>query len=306
MNILETDYFPDGHKAGFVAIVGAPNAGKSTLMNRFLQQKIAIVSPKPQTTRTTQLGIVTTDAYQIIFVDTPGLIAKAQHLLDETMVETVQDTIRNADVVLWLVDGTTRPNEADRTLAALLKPLAKRMPVIVAFNKVDSARARQEIRFAYAELLPEVKFESISAETGLGVELLIEDLVEVLPESPRLYPEDQITDLFVRQIAAEMIREQLLLQLREEIPHSAAVTIDEYKEREDGTTYIRANIIVDRETHKPIVIGRKGSQIKKIGMAAREQIAHLIDGKVFLELFVKVEPKWRRNEQMLQRFGYAG
>ncbi len=298
---------PDGHRSGFVAVVGAPNAGKSTLINALLEQKIAIVSPRPQTTRARQLGILTSDVYQIIFVDTPGLIKKSLHTLDDAMVETVIESMDGADAILWMVDATALPNAADRELARLLDPLSKRMPVILAMNKVDMMTMEQVAtnHLAYRQLLPEVEWIVFSAQQKAGLEELRDLIVTALPEGPRFYPKDQITDTFVRTIAGEMVREQILLQMHDEIPHTIAVEVDEFKERGNGTIYILAMIFVERDSHKRIVIGQDGKQIKKIGAAARREIEKVVDSKIYLELRVKTIPKWRRNRKLLERFGYA-
>ncbi len=295
------------HKSGFIAVVGVPNAGKSTLMNAFLEQKIAIVSPRPQTTRTKQLGILTKpDEYQAIFVDTPGLIKKAKHALDEAMLETVAESMEGADVILWLVDGKTMPTDTDKEVARLIKPLAEKTPVILAINKVDEMTAEQTLRYppAYVALMPGADWIVFSAKTGAGVPELLTMLIAILPEGPQFYPADQITDTFMRDIAGEMIREQLLIQLKDEIPHSAAVRINEFKERENGMVYINATVLMERETHKKIVIGTKGAQIKRISTAARKEIESLLDGRVYLELRVKVVPKWRTNRTQIERLGY--
>ncbi len=298
---------PEGHRSGFVAVVGAPNAGKSTLINALLEQKIAIVSPRPQTTRSRQLGILTTDEYQIIFVDTPGLIKKSLHTLDDAMVETVIESMDGADAILWMVDTTQLPNAADRELARLLKPLSARLPVILAMNKVDQMTMEQVAtnHIAYRDLLPESEWIVFSAREKAGLDELCQLIVAALPEGPRFYPKDQITDTYVRTIAGEMVREQILLQMQDEIPHTIAVEVDEYKERENGVTYILAMIFVERDSHKRIVIGQGGKQIKKIGAAARHEIEKVTDSKIYLELRVKTIPKWRRNRKLLERFGYA-
>lgn len=298
---------PETHKSGFVAVVGAPNAGKSTLTNALLDQKIAIVSPRPQTTRTRQLGILTTDDYQIVFVDTPGLIKKAMHTLDEAMIDTVMEAIDGADSLLWVVDGTNRPNASDKELANLLKPLSENVPVILAINKIDDMSAEQVSAnsTAYRQLLPNANWIVFSALTRAGLDELRGMIIDTLPEGPRFYPPDQVTDAWVRVIAAELVREQLLLQLRDEIPHALAVQVDEFKERDNGVIYIHATIFVERDSQKRIVIGKNGDQIKKLGAAARREIEKLVDTRIFLELRVKVAPKWRRNRQMIERFGYT-
>lgn len=301
--ILDVD-LPEGHKSGFVAVVGQPNVGKSTLLNKMLGQKIAIVSPRPQTTRNSQLGILTEPNHQIVFVDTPGIMQKALHKLDEVMLETAVGHLKDADVILWLVDATYSPNEQDQNVAAIIQQ-APGQPLLV-MNKNDLVSPHQvlERTDAYRALLPdETPWFFISADKGLGVDEVYAAILAQLPEGPRYYPADQITDTFVRDIAAELIREQILLQIREEIPHGTFVAVDQFKEEEDPV-YIKATIYVERENHKRIVIGTKGSQLKEIGRGARQSIARLVDRPVYLDLWVKVAPKWRKKENTLKRFGY--
>lgn len=307
LDLLDDALLPEGHKSGFVAIVGAPNVGKSTLVNALLNQKIAIVSPRPQTTRTRQLGILTTDAYQIVFVDLPGLIQRARHALDEVMVQTVAESAEAADLLVWLVDGTQPPSAADQTAAALLKTLATQMPVVLAINKLDAMTAAQTATHPalYTALLPDAPWLAFSAATRAGLDELLQMILDRLPVGPRFYPPEQITETFVRTIAAEMVREQLLLQLDEEVPHAAAVEVEEYKEREEGKLYIRAVIHVERDTHKKIVIGEGGRRVRQIGAAARTEIEQLVEAPVYLELFVRVTPRWRQDRRLIERLGYA-
>lgn len=296
---------PEGHRSGFVALVGRPNVGKSTLMNAFMRQKIAAVTHRPQTTRTRQLGIITEPDYQMIFIDTPGIIRDPRHELDEYMVQTALETLDDADVVLWLVDLTERPGAADREIAARLAEGDRR--VILGLNKIDAVSPAEALQRteAYVSLLRSAEWLHLSALTGDGVGELLEKLVAALPEGPRYYPADQITDIYERNIAAELIREQIMLQLRDEVPYGTAVRVRDFKERANGTTYVSADIFVERDSHKSIVIGAGGAQLKAIGAAAREQIEQLVGGKVFLELWVKVEKDWRRNPHLLRQFGYS-
>ncbi len=293
-----------GFKSGFVAVVGRPNVGKSTLLNAFLGEKVAIVSPKPQTTRQRQLGILTTETYQIVFMDTPGIMLP-QHKLDEFMVDTAVDTLNDADVILWLVDASEPVGAGDRAIAERLQTIPT--PTILALNKADLLPAAEVLprTEAYRALLPTAEWILFSAQKGHGRDELLAMIVAALPEGPRYYPEDQVTDSYVRDMAAEFIREQIMLQLRDEVPYGTAVQILEFKERDSGDVYISANIFVDRNTHKQIIIGKKGQQLKEIGTAARAQLEELVGGKVFLELWVKVEPKWRQNEKWLKRLGYV-
>ncbi|MCA9972648.1 MAG: GTPase Era [Anaerolineales bacterium] len=297
---------PEGHKSGVVAIVGRPNVGKSTLVNAFMRQKIAIVTPRPQTTRARQLGILTEPHYQMILMDTPGMI-KPRHKLDEFMMTTAVETLQDADVILWLVDSSEPVGTGDRIIGEQLQAIETDAVRILALNKSDLLPAEEvESRVAaYRALLPGAAWILFSAVEGNGRDALLQMLVAALPEGPRYYPPEQITDLFVRDIAGELIREQIMLQLRDEVPYGVAVKVDEFKERENGVTYINATIYTERENHKQILIGAGGQQLKDVGAAARKEIEELVGGKVFLELWVKVEPKWRRNERALRRFGYS-
>jgi GTP-binding protein Era len=306
--IAPTGYdVPQGHRSGYVALIGRPNVGKSTLLNALMQQKIAIVTPRPQTTRTRQLGIFTEPHYQMIFMDTPGIIAQPRHKLDEYMHGAALETLSDADVLLWLVDCSERPGEGDRAIAGRLSQYVEDKTVILALNKIDLLAAADVLSHteAYRALIPKAQWIHISALNQDGLPTLMEMLVAALPEGPRYYPTEQISDTFERDIAAELIREQVMLQLQDEIPYGAAVEVIEFKERPNRMTYVSANIYVERESHKGIVIGAGGAQLRQLGAAARQQIEEMVGGKVFLELWVKVEPKWRRDEQLLRRFGYS-
>jgi GTP-binding protein Era len=303
---LAEDVLPEGHRSGFVAVVGRPNVGKSTLMNAILKQKVAIVSPRPQTTRTNQLGILTQPEYQLVFVDTPGLIAP-RHKLDEYMVGVAGEALKDAEIVLWMVDGSEPPGAGDNAIAGTLQQLPEKTHLVLAINKADLVKPEDVLprTEAYRALAPEAEWIFFSALDKNSVESLLQILIDLLPEGPRYYPADQTTDTFVRDIAAELIREQIFLKMREELPYGTAVQVSEYKLRENGITYIAATIFVERDNHKKIVIGNKGKQLREIGAAARKEIENLIQGKVYLELWVKVEPQWRRSEQSLKRFGYT-
>jgi GTP-binding protein Era len=303
---LAEDQIPEGHKSGIVAVAGRPNVGKSTLMNAYLRQKIAIVSPRPQTTRSRQLGILTEPDYQIIFVDTPGLI-KPRHKLDEYMVTAADNSIRDADFILWLVDASEPVGAGDKFIAGTLKGLVDESSVILAMNKSDLLAPDEVIErsSAYHELMPGAEWILISAANGNGLDQLLQMIVNALEEGPRFYPADQTTDSFVRDIAAELIREQIFLKMRDELPYGTAVAVDEFKERENGIIYIKATIFVERDNHKKIIIGAKGSQLRLIGAAARREIEELIEQKVYLDLWIKVVPNWRRDDAALKRLGYA-
>lgn len=306
LDSLAEEKIPKGHKSGVVAVAGRPNVGKSTLMNAFLKQKIAIVTPRPQTTRNRQLGILTQPDYQIIFIDTPGLI-KPRHKLDEFMVAKADESIRDADIVLWLVDASENPGLGDQAIANNLNALPQDICVILVMNKSDLIPPEELISRsdAYRELLPDGDWIMISALNGDGLDDLLHKIVQTLPEGPRFYPIDQTTDLFIRDIAAELIREQIFLQMRDELPYGTVVVVNEYKERENGVVYIQATIYVERETHKKMIIGKKGEQLRKIGSAARREIEDLVGNKIYLDLWVKVEPNWRRSDKALKKFGFG-
>lgn len=293
------------YRSGFVAVVGRPNVGKSTLINRLLGQKVSIVSPKPQTTRNRLLGILTRENSQIVFLDTPGIHAPL-HRLGEVLVETAAAALPDADAVVWVVDVTSRPRDEDRQVAALLVGDRRKLPVILALNQCDRLLPEhvQENTAAYAALAPGAETLLVSALRGDNLDLLVAHIAAALPVGPQLYPEDQVTDQQVRFMAAELVREQVLLHLRDEVPHSVAVLVDRFEERDATMTYISAVIYVERASQKMIVLGKGGEMIKRIGQAARGQIEELLETKVYLELWVKVRPKWRTDEEQLRRLGY--
>lgn len=302
--VLDETELPPGHKSGFVALVGRPNVGKSTLLNAFMRQKIAIIAPRAQTTRNNQLGILTQPDHQIVFVDTPGIMQKAMHKLDELMLDTAVEALNDADVVVWLIDATYPPNEEDERLATMMTKSNGQL--ILALNKNDELPPDDVLERidSYRQLVPaETPWLFFSALRGAGVDELHDLIVEALPEGPRYYPQEQITDLYLRDLAAELIREQVLIQIRDEIPHGATVEVTAFKE-EETPVRISATIFVERNSHKRIIIGANGAQIKKIGTAARREIKAMMGQPVFLDLWVKVAPKWRRDETQLKRFGY--
>jgi GTP-binding protein Era len=292
-------------RSGFVAILGRPNVGKSTLVNALLGQKIAAVSPKPQTTRRRQLGILTDEASQIVFVDTPGL-HEARHKLGEYLNQEARESLEHVDGALLLVDAASEPTEEDRAAAALLARLPRRIPRFLVLNKCDLLNAEQleARRETYTALLPGADLRTVSARDGTGLEELHAALAAALPIRPAEYPEDQVTDSYERDIAADLIREAALHKLRDEVPHGIAVRIDEFTERENGMAYIAATLFVERESQKGIVIGEGGKMMKAIGSAARKEIESMGGRPVFLELRVKVLKEWRKDENALQRFGY--
>lgn len=302
---LEEPELPPDHRSGFVAVVGRPNVGKSTLMNAYLGQKIAIVSDKPQTTRNRLLGILTRDDAQIIFVDTPGIHAPL-HKLGEVMVEMAMRAIPDADVVLFMVDASVPPTGQDTLVAEAIREQGGELPVVIALNKVDLLPSPESpYAEAYLGLLQPAAWLPVSATRGDNRDDLLNLVVAQLPLGPRYYPEDQITDQQTRFIAAELIREAALGRLHQEVPHSLAVVVNEFKQRSENMTYISATLFVERDTQKGIVIGQGGRTLKDIGRAARAEIEKLVGTSVFLELWVKVRPKWRKKEDELRRLGYA-
>lgn len=301
-------------RSAFVAIIGRPNVGKSTLVNAFLGQKIAAVSPKPQTTRKRQLGILTTDSAQLVFVDTPG-IHTPRHKLGTFLNQEAEEALEGVDVILWLVDVSVRPTEEDRLIASLLARVQRRTPLVLAANKIDLIPAETLNRNleAYQEALKRARVEpgrnetqviSISATQSRNLDQLQELLISFAPVRPPEYDEEQVTDSYERDIAADLIREACLLRLREEVPHGVGVRIDEFAERENGMLYIAATIFVERESQKGIVIGEGGKMLKQIGSSARKEIEEMGGRPVFLELRVKVLKDWRNNEEALRRLGY--
>ena len=296
----------DVFHAGFVAVVGRPNVGKSTLINTLMKQKIAAVSPKPQTTRRIQLGILTLPAAQLVLMDTPG-IHKPIHKLGEYMNEVAVQTLTDADMILWVVDASLPPNPEDHHVAARLKESTVSAPVLLALNKVDliSGPAFDAHQSAYRALLPSAIPMPVSAINSYGLEALIQAMVERAPVGDPFYSEDQVTDLYERDIAVDLIREAALLHLRDEIPHALAVRLDEFKERSDGGAYIGATLLVERESQKGIVIGKGGEMLKAIGVTARREIEKMSERRVFLELRVKVNKNWRDDPFALKILGYV-
>jgi GTP-binding protein Era len=297
--------WPEQHRAGFVSVIGRPNVGKSTLMNAYLRQKISIVSPKPQTTRRRVLGILTLEHAQIIFVDTPG-IHQPHHKLGELMVQTAVEAIPDADVILWLVDASHSPTEQDQTISRLISQYGQGIPMILGLNKSDLVpqKARQVRARAFLHLIQPADSLFFSAVEGENRDLLLETVIAHLPLGPRYYPEDQVTDQTERVIAAELIREQILSRTRQEVPHAVDVIVDDFKARSETMTFIHATVIVERASQRGILLGRGGKMIKSISQAARRQIEDLIGTQVYLELWVKVRPKWRQKESDLKGLGY--
>ena len=294
---------PADYKSGFVGIIGRPNVGKSTLMNQLVGQRIAITSPVAQTTRNRLCGILTTEVAQIIFVDTPG-IHKPHHQLGKVLVQNAKIAIQSVDLVLLVVDGSMIAGGGDRYIIDLLHKI--QTPVILGMNKLDlQPQDAWEIEASYYQLINSHPWQIIkfSALTGVGIETLQNWLIEHLETGPYYYPPDLVTDQPERFIMGELIREQILLLTREEVPHSVAIAIDRVDE-ESTITRILATINVERSSQKGILIGKDGNMLKAIGSAARQQIQKLIAGKVYLELFVKVQPKWRQSPIQLAELGY--
>ncbi|MBI9048053.1 MAG: GTPase Era [Anaerolineaceae bacterium] len=303
---MTIDFDYENFHSGFCALIGKPNAGKSTLINQVLGQKIAAVSPRPQTTRKRQLGIHTTETMQIVFVDTPG-VHLPKHKLGTFMMDVVQQALVEVDVILWMVDLSSDPEKEDKIIAKQLADLHKAPPVLMIGNKSDAVKSEQqkiERINAYKKLAPQAQQITISAKNKENFEVLLDQILQNLPPGPPLYDPEQITDLYMRDIAADLIREAALYHLKEEIPHSIAVRMDEYKERNQNLDFISATLLLERESHKGIVIGKGGSMLKKIGQSARQQIEAMSGKKVYLELRAKVNRDWMNNPNTLHWLGY--
>lgn len=292
-------------KTGFVALIGRPNVGKSTLMNRLIGQKIAITSNKPQTTRNRIQTVYTEERGQIIFLDTPG-IHKAKNKLGEYMVNAAKQTMNDVDVVLWLVEPTTYIGAGEQQIAANLKNCKK--PVILVINKVDTIKKEEILKFidAYKNIVRFDEIVPVSALKGQNTDDLIDAIFKYLPYGPMYYDEDTVTDQPMKQIAAELIREKALRCLSDEIPHGIAVTVERMRERLDGSNIIDidATIVCERDSHKGIIIGKGGEMLKKIGSAARFEIERMMDMQVNLKLWVKVKKEWRDNDLLMKNYGY--
>lgn len=297
---METTQF----KSGFVAVVGRPNVGKSTLINHIIKQKVTIVSDKAQTTRNKILCIHTDEHCQIVFLDTPG-IHKPKHKLGEFMDETAYASLKDIDAVLFLISGNEKKGPGD--MFVLDKIRGTKVPVFLLINKVD-LMTKEEIAakiIEYSKLYDFDQIIPISAKTGTNVEAVLEELQKLLPEGPKYFPDDMITDQPERLLVAEIIREKLLLSLRDEVPHSIAVYTEEMKQRSKDKVYIRATVFVERDSQKRIVIGKNGSILKTVGQQARQEIENLLGSSVFLDIWVKVKRDWRDKAAILSELGYT-
>ncbi len=289
----------NGHRSGFAAVVGRPNVGKSTLVNRLVGEKVAIVSDKPQTTRHRIRGILTRPHAQVIFVDTPGL-HRPRHRLGEVMVELARGSMREADVILFVVDATRPPGRGDQYIAGELSRCA--VPVILVLNKVDlvSRQRLDEAVDSYRGLVTDAPLVPVSALLGHNLEELEREVIARLPEGPRFFPPEMVSDQPLAVMVAELIREKVLLLTREEVPHSVAVTVEEMARRREDLTYIRAEIHLERPSQKAILIGQGGSMLKSIGTLSREEIERLLGHRVYLDLWVRVSRGWRNREAALK------
>jgi GTP-binding protein Era len=290
-------------KAGYIGIIGRPNVGKSTLMNRIIGQKIAITSSKPQTTRNIIQTVVTKENVQMIFLDTPG-IHKSKNRLGDYMVRSAKSVVNDADLVMWLVEPTDYIGAGEKAIVEILKTLT--IPVILVINKVDTVKKEEVLHFidTYRKEMDFAEIVPVSALKGNNVDELIDVIASYLPESPFLFDEDTVTDLTEREIAAEIVREKALRLLKDEIPHGIAVTIDKM-EFKKGLCNVDATILCERESHKGMIIGKGGNMLKKIGTAAREDMEKLLDIQVNLHIWVKVRSNWRDDELLLRDLGYS-
>lgn len=292
------------YKSGFISIIGRPNVGKSTLVNKLIGEKVAITSQRPQTTRNKLQAVYTDKKGQIIFVDTPG-IHKAKNKLDDYMLDQAYKSLDGIDLIVFLLDGSTYFGRGDDFIYRQLK--GSKTPVLVVLNKIDKLdkealfkRMAEYKKKTGQEIIP------ISAQNGDNLDNLIDTIYTYLPEGPQYYPADMITDQIEQSIISEMIREKIFYLTREEIPYGVAVLIEEMKERENDLFYIRANIYVEKKSHKGIIIGKNGKRLKEIGLRARKDIEKLIQTDVYLDLWVKVLKDWREKESLLRRMGYKG
>ncbi|CAM5574507.1 GTP-binding protein Era [Niallia circulans] len=291
------------HKSGFISIIGRPNVGKSTFLNRVIGQKIAIMSDKPQTTRNKVQGVLTTDDAQLIFIDTPG-IHKPKHRLGDFMMKVAQNTLKEVDLILFMVNAEEGFGKGEEFI--LEKFQSVKTPIFLVINKIDTIHPDQlfAIIESYKEKYPFKEIVPISALEGNNVETLLTQIKKYLPEGPQFYPADQVTDHPERFIVSELIREKALHLTREEIPHSLAVVIEKMERKSNDVINVMATIIVERDSQKGIIIGKQGSMLKEIGKRARTDIENLLGNKVYLELWVKVQKDWRNKMTQLRDFGF--
>jgi GTP-binding protein Era len=292
-----------GHKSGFVAVIGRPNVGKSTLLNRLVGQKIAIVSDKPQTTRNRILGILTEPDAQILFLDTPG-IHKPRHKLGEFMVKAAQGTLHEVDLILFVSDVTESIGPGERYIVDMLEHVST--PVILVLNKIDAVEKDKLLPMiaTYSQMREFDAVVPVSALTGDNEKRLLAQIKEYLPEGPQYYPEDEITDQPERTVAAELIREKIFHLTRDEVPHSTAVEVEEMKTRDNGDVFVRAVIYIERDSQKGIIIGSGGAMLKEIGRQARLEMEALFGSRFFVDLWVKVKKDWRNRDGSLRMLGY--
>ena len=293
----------NNHKSGFIAVIGRPNVGKSTLINSLIGQKIAIMSDKPQTTRNRILCILTQEDAQVVFLDTPG-IHKPLHKLGEYMENTAENTLKEVDAILFVVDATEKFGPGERYIIEHLNNTRK--PVVLVVNKIDLIEREKVLPIieGYAQKYDFSGVVPISAREKINLDSLLGEAKKYLPEGPQYYPEDMVTDQPERLIAAELVREKVLELTRDEVPHAVAVDVDEMTTRAKGDVYIRATIYVERDSQKGILIGAKGTMLKRIGALARKDIENLLGSKVYLDLWVKVKRDWRNRDGLLKNFGF--
>ena len=294
----------EAFRSGYVSIIGEPNVGKSTLLNAMMGEKLAIVTPKPQTTRNRIMGIVTTEGYQLIFLDTPGIVAP-KYLLHDAMVKAAYHAIKDADVIIYMVDGSQLPPTLETQILERIRE-TESIKVFLVINKIDllEASALLPIIAEYSGKFPFVEIVPISARKSGDVLRLRDLIVKHLPAGPHYFPEDQISDLPERFFVAETVREKVFLKTQQEIPYASGVTVEEFKHRSNGKVYIRAIIYTERSSQKRILIGDRGGMIKQIGRLAREEIEQFLSASVFLELQISVKGDWRRDARKLKDMGY--
>ncbi len=294
-----------GFKSGFIALIGRPNVGKSTLLNALVGEKIAIVSPKPQTTRSRITGIKTTEAAQLIFVDTPGL-ARPRTALNRHMIQVAREAFQNVDLILLITEasGTDQLARDDFILQQLE---GVKTPTFLVINKIDLIDNRQVLPLiaAYQQRFPFTEYVPISALKGVNIDELLQTIIKYLPEGPRYFPSDQLTDQPERFLIAELIREQIFIQTEQEVPYQTAVSVEQLEDTDSGVLRVDATIYVERDSQKGIIIGKRGGRLKQIGQAARQEIERILNTRVYLALWVKVRRDWSENEQLIRDMGYV-